>query len=587
MGFHRNNQMFMSESILSSVNIWRSRISWRVALTAFIVLLVMEGARLWVVLEIVEQYAPRIVNDFQEWGVLISISSTILTTLVMMLALKLWLLKPLLYIRERLITAASDPRETGPDSGAYEDLNDEVGDVIDAANYLIKQNAGTLERLHAFAETQIHKLAYYDTLTDLPNRAYFIEKLKEQARMGAGKPDRQFAVVALDLDHFKDVNDSMGHKVGDMILRNVGKRLQASLPESALVARSGEDEFVVAIPILPGETAASLADQVAEAVRGEPYSLFNETFIIRASVGYATYPDDDRDPANVLKDAMTALNRAKEDGRGVIRAYTKDFEAAVQQRLQILRDLRTALDNQELTLHYQPQFDLETGKIIGAEALLRWFDKRTNQYISPGIFVPIAESSGLVVPMGEWVTRTAMQQNKEWQNMGLTPIRMAVNVSAAQFRSLDISDFVSQSLREIDLKPRYLELEVTESAFMEDIDKTVATLKKLSAMGIEIAIDDFGTGYSSLAYLRQFPIDRLKIDQSFIKNALINQDDAVITKSIIGLAKSLNLRVIAEGVETAEHEEFLKKEGCQEVQGYFYGRPIPPAEFAEKFLKPA
>lgn len=585
MGFHRNNQSFMNESTPTAVNIWHSRIGWRIALTIFIVLLIMQGARLWVILEVMNKYAPQIVDDVREWAIVISICTAVMATLALMFALKVWLLKPLLHIRERLITAASDPRAITADDNAYQDLNDEVGDVIDAADYLIKQNASTLERLHAFAETQIHKLAYYDTLTDLPNRAYFIEKLKEQARMGVGKPDRQFAVVALDLDHFKDVNDSMGHKVGDMILRNVGKRLQASLPESALVARSGEDEFVVAIPIMAGETAASLADQVAEAVRAEPYSLFNETFIIRASVGYATYPDDDRDPANVLKDAMTALNRAKEDGRGVIRAYTKDFEAAVQQRLQILRDLRAALDNDELTLHYQPQFDLETGKIIGAEALLRWFDKRTNQYISPGIFVPIAESSGLVVPMGEWVTRTAMQQNKDWQNLGLTPIRMAVNVSAAQFRSLDISDFVSQALREIDLKPRYLELEVTESAFMEDIDKTIATLKKLSAMGIEIAIDDFGTGYSSLAYLRQFPIDRLKIDQSFIKNALINQDDAVITKSIIGLAKSLNLRVIAEGVETVEHEAFLQKEGCQEVQGYYYGRPVPPSEFAEKFLK--
>jgi EAL domain-containing protein (putative c-di-GMP-specific phosphodiesterase class I) len=253
--------------------------------------------------------------------------------------------------------------------------------------------------------------------------------------------------------------------------------------------------------------------------------------------------------------------------------------------LQILRDLRLALENSELALHYQPQFDLESGELIGCEALLRWFDKRSNQFISPGIFVPIAESSGLVVPMGEWVIKTAIRQNREWQKAGHKPIRVAVNVSAAQFKSQDITAFVANELRDAEMSPYHLELEVTESAFMEDVDKTIEILKKLNGMGVEIAIDDFGTGYSSLSYLRQFPIDRLKIDQSFIKNALTNQDDAVITKSVIALAKSLNLRVIAEGVETAEHEAFLRAEQCQEVQGYYYGRPCAAAEFAEKFFK--
>lgn len=573
----------MKESRRSIMRVWSSRIGWRIALSAFIAVLITEAAMLSVLLEFIRHDMPDNYQEIQEWGILFSIACALLVTLVIMAGMGAWLLKPLLYVRERLLTASNDPQGATVATVNFE-LTDEVGEILHAADYLIDQNAGSLQRLHAFAETQIHKLAYFDTLTDLPNRIYFVEKLKEQTRALLGQK-RKFAVVALDLDHFKDVNDSMGHKVGDMILRNVGKRLQSSLPESALIARSGEDEFVVAIPIGDHENAAELAEQVANAVRNEPYSLFNETFQVRASVGYSTFPDDDEDAALVLKHAMTALNRAKEDGRGVIRAYTRDFEAAVQQRLQILRDLRLALENNELMLHYQPQFDLETKEIIGAEALLRWFDKRSNQYISPGIFVPIAESSGLVVPMGEWVARTAIAQNMEWQKAGYKPIRIAVNVSAAQFKTQDITSFIDKTLKKYGLAPHLLELEVTESAFMEDVDKTIQTLKRLSDMGIEIAIDDFGTGYSSLSYLRQFPIDRLKIDQSFIKNALINQDDAVITRTVIALAKSLNLRVIAEGVETSEHEEFLMREGCQEVQGYYYGRPVAPAEFVEKFLK--
>lgn len=571
----------MIESQQGKLSIWTSKIGWRVALTAFMAFLIMQAGRMYVVLDYVGPLNPPNYEEFREWMVLTALGSALIVTIVIMVALRMWLLSPLLYVRGRLQAAAADPRGASVEEIPFE-LNDEVGEVVDAADDLIRQNAFTLERLHAFAETQIHKLAYFDTLTDLPNRIYFLEKLKEQTRRDGVRP---FAVVALDLDHFKDVNDSMGHKVGDMILRNVGKRLQASLPESALIARSGEDEFVIAMPIPLGKEAGDIAEMVATSVREEPFSLFNETFQVRASVGYASYPADGEEADLVLKHSMTALNRAKEDGRGVIRAYTQDFEAAVQQRLQILRDLRVALENDELMLHYQPQFDLASGKIIGAEALLRWFDKRTNQFISPGIFVPIAESSGLVVPMGEWVTRTAIEQNKAWQNAGLTPIRIAVNVSGAQFKSLDISDFVSETLRNTGLEPHYLELEVTESAFMEDVDKTIHILKKLHDMGIEIAIDDFGTGYSSLAYLRQFPIDRLKIDQSFIKNPLINQDDAVITRTVIALAKSLNLRVIAEGVETMQHESFLKGEGCHEVQGYYYGRPVAADEFAEKFLK--
>ncbi len=570
--------------------IWNSRIGWRIALSAFTAILVIQAGQLWLLFDVMD-ITSLDKQALQEWWVIFSLACALIVTILIMVMLKIWLLKPLFYIRSRLMYAAQSDDEKNknnlePIADEYEyDIMDEVGEVLAAADHLIAQNSNTLQRLHSFAETQIHKLAYFDTLTDLPNRVYFVEKLKEQSKMVAKDANHRFAVVALDLDHFKDVNDSMGHKVGDMILRNIAKRLQANLPESALVARSGEDEFVVALPLKQTDNPAQIAEEIGEAVKGEPYALFNESFEVGASVGYATFPDDDDDADLVLKHAMTALNRAKEDGRGVIRGYTKDFEAAVQQRLQVLRDLRIALDNNDLELYYQPQFDLESGDLIGAEALLRWYDKNSDQFISPGIFVPIAESSGLVVQMGEWVINHAIAQNAAWQSAGLKPIRVAVNVSASQFLSADLPDFIDKELKAQKLEPKYLEVELTESAFVQDIDRTIRVLQRLHEMDIEIAIDDFGTGYSSLSYLRQFPIDRLKIDQSFIKNAPTNQDDAVITRTIIALAKSLNLRVIAEGVETVEHETLLKAEGCQEVQGYYYGRPMPADEFEKQFLK--
>jgi EAL domain-containing protein (putative c-di-GMP-specific phosphodiesterase class I) len=308
---------------------------------------------------------------------------------------------------------------------------------------------------------------------------------------------------------------------------------------------------------------------------------------VRCSIGYATYPDDGIEPDLVLKNADIALNRAKEDGRDTIREYLADFDRAVQQRFQMLNDLREAIDQDHLTLYYQPQLDLNTGKIIGAEALLRWWKKDNSKeggsFISPAVFVPVAEQSGLVVPMGEWVLKQACQTAKSWLDQGID-IRVAVNVSGVQFQQSDLVDYTRRVLDEVDLPAHHLELEVTESAFMEDVHQTIATLNELNAMGVELAIDDFGTGYSSLSYLRQFPIDRLKIDQSFIKNALENESDASIARTIIALGHSLNLKVIAEGVETGEHEQFLKNIQCDEVQGYRYSRPVPADKFIE-FVK--
>jgi EAL domain-containing protein (putative c-di-GMP-specific phosphodiesterase class I) len=363
--------------------------------------------------------------------------------------------------------------------------------------------------------------------------------------------------------------------------------LRAALPESAVVARSGEDEFAITMPLSAEvNSARELADKVANVIRAEPFKVFNESFQVRASIGVSTFPDDAIDPDQVLKNADIALNRAKEEGRDTVKEYSEDFDRAVQARFQMLRDLRDAMEAKELQLYFQPQFDLANGKIIGAEALLRWFKKDASknggQFISPAEFVPIAEQSGLIVPIGEWVLRHSCEVAAAWAKAG-HDIRVAVNVSGAQFYQSDLVNYVSQCLRETGLKPSSLELEVTESVFMDDIQHTIETLQQLHALGVELAIDDFGTGYSSLSYLRQFPIDRLKIDQSFIRNALNNHDDAAIARTIVRLGHSLNLKVIAEGVETKEHEAFLMEEKCDEVQGFRYSRPIPLADF-NKFV---
>lgn len=531
---------------------------------------------------------PRQVYSHVEQTILIMLLMSAFVTSVLMVALGYWLLEPILFMRQTLVVATEQPENPKiPDSPF--DPHDEIGGAIALAHQLIRQNAENLRQIKGAAEDQIHKLAYYDSLTGLPNRTLFIQKLSQQARPESGDPQARFAVVTLDLDHFKDINDSMGHNVGDAILRAIGKRLRAALPDQATVARTGEDEFAIMTPLKADvHTAREVGERIINVIRAHPFSVFNENFQIRASIGVATFPDDGVDPDQVLKNADIALNRAKEEGRDSVREYSEDFDRAVQQRFQMLRDLRDALESSQLDLYYQPQFDLRSGRLIGAEALLRWFkpdnSKQGGTFISPAEFVPVAEQSGLIVPIGEWVMEKACHAAAEWTAHGGQGVRVAVNLSGAQFHQSDIVAYVDRVLQEAGLPPTRLELEVTESVFMDDIQHTVQTLQRLHGLGVEIAIDDFGTGYSSLSYLRQFPIDRLKIDQSFIRNALNNPDDASIARTIVGLGHSLNLKVIAEGVETKDHENFLKGEGCDEVQGYRYARPMPGDKFLE-FLK--
>ncbi|MCB9979502.1 MAG: EAL domain-containing protein [Rhodospirillales bacterium] len=538
-----------------------------------------------IVARIDAETVPRQVYSYVEQTILIMLLMSAFVTSVLMVALGHWLLEPILFMRQTLLTATENPENPKiPDSPF--DPNDEIGGAIALAHRLIRQNAENMRQIKGAAEDQIHKLAYYDSLTGLPNRTLFVQKLSDQARPDGIESQPRFAVITLDLDHFKDINDSMGHNVGDAILRAIGKRLRAALPEQATVARTGEDEFAIMTPLRDGATTArEVGERIINVIRSHPFSVFNENFQIRASIGVATFPDDAVDPDQVLKNADIALNRAKEDGRDSVREYSEDFDRAVQHRFQMLRDLRDALESNQLSLYYQPQFDLRSGRLIGAEALLRWFkpdnSKQGGTFISPADFIPVAEQSGLIVPIGEWVMQQACIAAAKWTTPEGHGVRVAVNLSGAQFHQSDIVAYVDRVLQEAGLPPTRLELEVTESVFMDDIQHTVQTLQRLHGLGVEIAIDDFGTGYSSLSYLRQFPIDRLKIDQSFIRNALNNPDDASIARTIVGLGHSLNLKVIAEGVETKDHENFLKGEGCDEVQGYRYARPMPGDKFLE------
>lgn len=527
--------------------------------------------------------------DYINQTVAIMLLMSAFVTVVLMISLSRWLLEPILFMRDNLVSAADNPENPDIKDSPF-DAQDEIGGTIELTQTLILQNAENIRQIKSAAEDKIHKLAYYDTLTGLPNRSFFLQKLADTARRATDEEEgssKRFAVIAMDLDHFKDINDSMGHNIGDAILRGIGKRLRAALPESAIIARIDADEFAVTMPLSTDiNNARDVADKIAKVIRSEPFKVFNETFQVRASIGVSTFPDDATDPDQVLKNADVALNRAKEDGRDTIKEYSQEFDDAVKLRFKLLQDLRDALEAKELMVYYQPQFDLTNGKIIGAEALLRWFrrddSKEGGKFISPAEFVPIAEQSGLIVPIGEWVMRYSCQVAADWQKAGMD-IRVAVNVSGAQFYQSDLVNFVSKCLKETGLKPHNLELEVTESVFMDDITHTIETLQHLHALGVELAIDDFGTGYSSLSYLRQFPIDRLKIDQSFIRNALNNNDDAAIARTIVRLGHSLNLKVIAEGVETKEHENFLREEKCDEVQGFRYSRPIPLDEL-NKFI---
>jgi len=416
-------------------------------------------------------------------------------------------------------------------------------------------------------------------LTNLPNRTLFNDRLA-LVLAHAHRSQEKLAVMFFDVDRFNTINETLGHATGDQLLQGVAQRLTSCLRESDTVARMGGDEFMLLLPgITQGEDAGRIAQKILEALKPS-FNFHGHELYITASLGIALFPEDGEDTQALLKNANTALHRAKEQGRNNYQFYTPAMNATALERLALENSLRGALERGEFMIYYQPQVDLHTGQIVGMEALVRWQHPELG-LISPMNFIPLAEETDLIVPLSEWVLRSACAQNKAWQTAGFPPLRVTVNLSARHFRHKDLVRTVDRLLRETGLDPNYLELELTESIVMENAETTVTTLRQLKEMGVHLSIDDFGTGYSSLSYLKRFPIDTLKIDQSFVQNVPADSDDAAITTAIIAMARNLKLKVIAEGVETKEQLCFLRSYQCDEVQGYLFSRPVSAGTFAQ------
>lgn len=452
-----------------------------------------------------------------------------------------------------------------------------LGIFVLAFVYLREQ---ALERKKA--KEQISKLAYYDTLTGLPNRSLFHDRLLQTMALAA-RSDNRFALLFLDLDRFKAINDSHGHACGDSLLAAVAERLNKCLRLGDTLARLGGDEFVILLPnIVNTNAAVAVADKVLEQMQRE-FRINNLQIFSSTSIGLAFYPENGDDAETLLKHADMAMYAAKDEGRSRYHLFSANMHQEIVQKHKIAEELRVAIQRQDFELHFQPQVDVATEKIIGAEALIRWRHPQRG-LIMPNDFIPIAEETGLIQPLGEWVFRTACEQLKIWSGQGLDDFKLAINLSAHRLEQVDFIEQVEEILRETGVNPHQLELELTESTMLADIEKTAALLKQLKLRGFTLAMDDFGTGYSSLSYLKRFPFDQVKIDQSFIKGIKINNDDTLLVKTILSMADHLNLTVVAEGVETYEQFAYLKELGCDRAQGFFFSRPVPPDEFAERLF---
>jgi diguanylate cyclase (GGDEF)-like protein/PAS domain S-box-containing protein len=429
------------------------------------------------------------------------------------------------------------------------------------------------------AEKQIYRLAYFDILTGLPNRAK-LHILLRQSLLEAQRNQTYGAVLFVDLDRFKQINDSLGRASGDILLKEVGGRLASCLRSEDVTARIGSDEFIVALmDISKREHAAIVAKKILDSL-SHPIAVEGHELQISASIGISVYPDDGDDAETLIKNADVAMYRAKQgEGLDGYLFFSPDMNQRALERLNLEGNLRRALEREELSLHYQPQLDLDSGKIIGAEVLLRWNHAGTGM-ISPATFIPVAEETGLIIPIGQWILETVCARIKEWERAGLPIVKLAVNISAKQFRPT-LPRLVAEILARHDLDARYLELEITESMIMQNVEGVIAMMGDFQQLGVDLSLDDFGTGYSSLSYLKRFPIDKLKIDQSFVRGIIQDDDDKAITRAIISLSKNLGLRVIAEGVETEEQLDFLRSAGCEEIQGYYYSRPLPEDRFVE------
>lgn len=431
------------------------------------------------------------------------------------------------------------------------------------------------------AESTIKHMACHDWLTGLPNREQFHKNLVQEINF-AKQNSQNCSVLLLDLDGFKLVNDTLGHEMGDNLLSQVANRLISNVHPNDLVARQGGDEFIIFL----NEADVIKTTKIVETILKSftyPFILAGKEIVITASIGISIYPTDGQNAETLIKNADTAMYQSKKNGKNNYLFYKPDLYETHINQLSMVNSLRKAMKNQELELVYQPKINIFSNQIVGVEALLRW-NNREFGMVSPADFIPLAEEIGLIIEIGEWVLRTAARQNKKWQDLGYSPITVSVNLSARQFLQKDLVHKVEQVLKETGLHPSYLKLEITESIAMHNLEEAISKLEQLKSLGIGLSLDDFGTGFSSLNYLKKFPIDELKIDQSFIRNVDIDLQDAAIVKAIFSIAKSLNLIVVAEGVETKKHVEFLVQQQCDEAQGYYFSRPVPSSEI-ENVLK--
>ena len=425
----------------------------------------------------------------------------------------------------------------------------------------------------------LRTLSEFDPLTGLPNRKTF-QSMANEVLGRARKTRGIVAVFFLNLDGFKLINDTLGRKVGDQLLAAVANRLMKGPARRHRLAREGSDEFAILVDqIASPQECVQFAEEVIRAMES-PFNIAGREIFITTSIGISLFPQDAEDADNLMKNADAAMTRAKEQGKNTYQFYSADINAQAVQRLELWHSLRKALDRNELRVFYQPQIDVKTGNIVGLEALIRWQHPDLG-LVSPAQFIGLAEETGLIGQMGEWMLRESCKQVKTWHGSGRPPIRISVNISARQLTQLDLVSLIGQTLKETGLDPQYLEIELTESLLMENKDTTIKTLHALKSLGISIAIDDFGTGYSSLSYLKRFPIDTLKIDQTFIRDVTGNTDAQAIVKAIMGMAQALKLKVIAEGVEKEEQYDLLREEGCQECQGFLFSRPGPAQDMTK------
>jgi len=430
-------------------------------------------------------------------------------------------------------------------------------------------------------QERLQYMAQHDALTDLPNRVLLFDRLK-LALVRARRHQRLLAVLFIDLDRFKNINDSLGHEAGDQLLQQLSDRLRRCIRGDDTVARFGGDEFVI---LLDDVARDNDVHEVAKKVLEElvpPFRVDEQQLFITASIGVSLYPNDGEDSSSLLKYADIAMYRAKEMGKNTYQFYSAEMSARAFERLTLESNLRSALERNEFQLYYQPQINTLSGMVVGVEALLRWVHPKFGM-VMPGEFMPMLEETGLIVPVGEWVLTTACAQLRAWHQAGWSSLRMAVNLSARQFGSKSLISSIDQELASLDGRPSQLEFEITESVFMQHAMATTETLSKLFEMGCRLAIDDFGTGYSSLAYLKRFPINVLKIDYSFVRDIPDDKDDAEIVSTIIAMAHNLKIEVVAEGVETEAQFAFLRARGCDCMQGYLFGRPLPAEEIEKLF----